>query len=87
MTLPSRWLDAAKAYAARDFLGAAERYREIGSRPDEADARVRAAEMLLAEGRTHDARNELDAALAFWRTVEARGYAKSAEMLFAASRS
>ena len=87
VTLPSRWLDAAKAYAARDFLGAAERYREIGSRPDEADARVRAAEMLLAEGRTHDARNELDAALAFWRTVEARGYAKSAEMLFAASRS
>jgi class 3 adenylate cyclase len=86
VTLPSRWLDAAKAYATRDFLGAAERYSEIGSRPDEAEARLRAAETLHARGRTDEARPQLDAALAFWREVDARGYVETAESLFAARR-
>src|SRR4029450_11056192 len=45
--LPSPWLDAARAYAAGDPARAAKLYAEIGSRPDEATARLAAARQLL----------------------------------------
>jgi len=81
--LPSPWLDAARAFAAGDPARAARVYAEIGSRPDEAAARLAAARRLLptrpAEGRT-----ELERAIAFFREAGATAYLKQAkELLFA----
>jgi predicted ATPase/class 3 adenylate cyclase len=66
----TRWLEAALAYAD-DPRRAAELYARVGSRPDEACARVRAAESLAAAGRRADAEAELERALAFYRRVGA----------------
>lgn len=41
--MQTRWLDAALRVASGDFATAAEGYTEIGSRPDEAEARARSA--------------------------------------------
>jgi class 3 adenylate cyclase/tetratricopeptide (TPR) repeat protein len=67
----SPWLDAARALAAGDPLAAAAIYAAIGSRPDEADARLAAARMLAAKGRPREARAQLAAARAF--LLEATG--------------
>jgi DNA-binding SARP family transcriptional activator/class 3 adenylate cyclase len=75
ITLPSRWLDAAKALVAGDALRAAGIYAQIGSRPDEAYARLEAARQLPA----HTGRPELDAAMAFYREVNAVAYLSEAE--------
>jgi hypothetical protein len=40
------WVEAAQAYASSDFVKAAALLDEIGSLPDEAEARLRAAEQL-----------------------------------------
>jgi tetratricopeptide (TPR) repeat protein len=81
--LPSRWLDAARAFAGGDPARAARIYAEIGSRPDEAAARLAAAHRLLpsrpAEGRT-----ELERAIAFFREAGATASLEQAkELLFA----
>ena len=62
---PSPWLAAARALAAGDPLAAAAIYAAIGSRPDEADARLAAARMLAAKGRPAEAEAQLAAARAF----------------------
>jgi tetratricopeptide (TPR) repeat protein len=62
---PTPWLHAARALAAGDPLAAAGRYRAIGSRPDEADARLAAARLLAAKGRPAEAGAQLAAADAF----------------------
>jgi class 3 adenylate cyclase/tetratricopeptide (TPR) repeat protein len=67
----SPWLDAARALAAGDPLAAAAAYAAIGSRPDEADARLAAARMLAAQGRPAEAEAQLAAARAF--LLEATG--------------
>jgi class 3 adenylate cyclase len=66
---PSPWLAAARALAAGDPLAAADRYAAIGSRPDEADARLAAARLLAARGRPAEAAAQEAAALAFRRTA------------------
>ena len=66
---PSPWLDAARALAAGDPLAAADRYAAIGSRPDEADARLAAARLLARQGRPTDAGAQLAAARAFLATA------------------
>jgi tetratricopeptide (TPR) repeat protein len=81
--LPSRWLDAARAYADGEEGRAARIYAEIGSRPDEAAARLAAARRLLparpAEGRT-----ELERAIAFFREAGATASLEQAkDLLFA----
>jgi hypothetical protein len=81
----TRWLDAARAYAAGAFEEAADIYAEIGSAPDEAYARLRAAEALVAAGRRAAADAQLRQALAFYRSVGAAAYIRDAESLFAAS--
>jgi hypothetical protein len=53
--------------AERDFRGAAETYDEIGVPALAADARLLAAEALVAEGRRAEADAELQRALAFYR--------------------
>lgn len=83
--MPTPWLQAATSIAAGDFVTAADRYAGIGSLPDEAFARLRAAERLLAAGRRVDGNAQLQRALAFYRRVDATAYLRQGEALVAAS--
>jgi class 3 adenylate cyclase/tetratricopeptide (TPR) repeat protein len=70
LAIPSSpWLDAARALAAGDPLAAADGYAAIGSRPDEADARLAAARQLAGQGRLAEAQAEEAAARAFLATT------------------
>jgi hypothetical protein len=81
----TRWLDAAQAYAAGSFEEAADILGDIGSAPEEAFARLRAAEALIQAGRRAEGNAQLQRALAFFRSVGATAYIREAESLFAAS--
>jgi hypothetical protein len=81
----SPWWQAAYAYVDRDFGRAAEIYATIGARFYEAYARLRLADRLVAEGRDADAAGSLQAALSFFRSVDATDYVRQAEQLLAAS--
>ena len=82
---PSRWLDALRALLAGDAAGAADRYAEIGSRADEALARLDAGRRLLDAGKPDQARSQLEVAVAFWREVGADVYLDEAASLLAAA--
>jgi hypothetical protein len=71
---PSLWTDAARAILDGELERAADLFVEIGSLPDEARARLRAG----------DADN-VEKALAFYRSVGATRYIRQAEALLAAS--
>jgi class 3 adenylate cyclase/tetratricopeptide (TPR) repeat protein len=77
------WRKAAAAYASGDFSRAAEVYAGIGARPEEAYARLRAAESLVDDGRRAEADAELQSALSFWRSVGAAAYVREGEALLA----
>jgi tetratricopeptide (TPR) repeat protein len=81
----SLWLQAARAVALRQFQEAADVFGRIGSVPDEAFYRLRAAEQLVAEGRRTEANEQLRSALAFYRGVRATRYIREGEALLAAS--
>jgi class 3 adenylate cyclase/tetratricopeptide (TPR) repeat protein len=81
--VPTKWLDAAMALATGNASGAARLYAEIGSQPDEAYARVRAAEALLSAGRRAEAEDELRQARFFFRRVRADAWLRQAEELLA----
>jgi class 3 adenylate cyclase/tetratricopeptide (TPR) repeat protein len=66
---PSPWLTAARALAAGDPLAAAATYAAIGSRPDEADARLAAARLLGQRGATAEAGEQRAAAHAFYASA------------------
>jgi class 3 adenylate cyclase/tetratricopeptide (TPR) repeat protein len=85
MTMLSPWLDAAIAFVSGDPRGAADVYAAIGARPEEAYARLRAADNLVQEGRRAEADAQLEAALAFWRSVGATAYVREGEALLAES--
>jgi len=85
VSMATRWLDAAQAFARGDFGRAARTYAKIGSRPDEAFARLREAERLLRDGRREQAVGELDRARGFHSEVGADLYLREAEALAAAS--
>ncbi len=80
----SPWTEAARAYLDHDFTGAAEILGRAGAKPDEAEARLRAAEQLAAGGRRAEADEELARALDFYRSVGATRYLREAEALGAA---
>ncbi len=82
---PGRWVDAATAIAKVDLTAAARLFAQIGSRPDEARAHMCAGARLMREGRPSAARPELEAALAFYREVEAVAYMHEAEALLPAA--
>ncbi len=82
--LPTPWVEAVRCYAAGDFVGAAEILARIGSRPEEARARLHAAEQLAAAGRRSAAEQQVRQALAFYRSVGAAFYVRAGEALLAA---
>jgi len=77
------WLEAASCWVRGEFERAADLFGEIGSLPDEALARLRAAEKLVAAGRRPEADEQLARALAFWRSVGATRYIREGEALLA----
>jgi tetratricopeptide (TPR) repeat protein len=77
------WIVAARHAVDGEFEAAAEVYARAGLRPAEAWARLRAAERLVAEARRDEADAQLQKALAFYRSVGARQYAREAEALLA----
>ncbi len=78
----TRWFEAALLYAAGEFEAAADRYAEIGAKPDEAYARLRGAERLLSKS-PGEAEAELARALAFFEAVGAAAYAAEGAALAA----
>jgi class 3 adenylate cyclase/tetratricopeptide (TPR) repeat protein len=82
---PTRWLEAATLWAEAEFERAADLLGEMGSRSDEALARLRAAEKLVGAGRRAEADEALGRALAFFRSVGATRYVREGEALLAAS--
>jgi tetratricopeptide (TPR) repeat protein len=76
-----RWSDAVRAIIAGDFSGAADHLKQIGSKTDEAEARLRAAERLVADGRRAEADEQLQLALGFYRSVGATRFIREGEAL------
>jgi class 3 adenylate cyclase/tetratricopeptide (TPR) repeat protein len=83
--LETKWMEAMRAILEGDLVGAADIYFEIGDEMEEAFARLRAAEWLVAEGRRAEADEQLQKALAFWRSVGATRYVREGEALLAAT--
>jgi len=79
------WARAAGAICSGDFREAADVLGQIGYRPGEAYARLRAARQLVEDGRRAEADEQLQQALAFWREVGAMRYVREGEALLAAS--
>jgi len=79
----TKWTDGARALLQRDFVTAADVFYDIGVLNEEALARLRAAEQLVAEGRRAEADEQLQRSLAFWRSVGATRYIRKGEALFA----
>ena len=77
----SLWRTASLALFRGDLLEAADLYSEGGHLPGDAFMRLWAAQELLAEGRPAEAEEQLDLALAFWRSVDATRYIAEAEAL------
>jgi class 3 adenylate cyclase/tetratricopeptide (TPR) repeat protein len=81
MGRPTPWLEAAEAMVAGDWLAAAAVYERMASWPDEALARLRAAQQLAGDGRRAEARVEADRALGYFRRARATAYVVEAEEL------
>jgi class 3 adenylate cyclase/tetratricopeptide (TPR) repeat protein len=81
----TRWADAARAVVQDRFEEAADLFYDIGQLDDEADARLRAAEKLVRDGRRDEADGQLQKALAFYRSVGATRYVREAQSVLAAS--
>ena len=76
----SRWLEAA---TSATFAGAADGYAAVGSLPDEAFARLRAAQELVHAGSRAEAGLQLERATELFRTAGAVGYLAEADELLA----
>jgi tetratricopeptide (TPR) repeat protein len=81
--LASRWLEAAQSFVGGDPKHAADIYAAIGSRPDEAYARLEAARQLMVAGTPIEANTELAIALAFYREAGADADLAEAKQLLA----
>jgi class 3 adenylate cyclase/tetratricopeptide (TPR) repeat protein len=84
-SIKTPWREAAAAYISGDFERAANHYGAIGALPEEADARLRAAEALVRKGRRAEADEEVKRSLDFWRSVGAKAYVREGEALLAAA--
>jgi len=81
----NRWARAALHVVRGDLTAAAQVLEEVGSAPDLAYARLRAAEVFVAAGRRAEADGELQRGLGFFRSVGATRYIREAETLLAAA--
>jgi class 3 adenylate cyclase/tetratricopeptide (TPR) repeat protein len=81
----TRWFEAARCAVVGEDVRCAEICAEIGTRPDEAYARLRAAKRLTAEGSRAEADAHLQKALSFYRSVGATRYIREGEALLAAA--
>ena len=79
--IKTRWLEAVVSFASADHVAAAEQFREIGSLPDEALARLRAAKSLSEAGRAREAQSQLRRAVAFYRRAGAELHLREAASL------
>jgi hypothetical protein len=77
----SLWVAAAHEYLDGNLERAAEIYARIGSLPDAAYARLRAAEQRAGEGDSTRADAQREEALAFYRSVGAARYVREAQAL------
>jgi class 3 adenylate cyclase len=81
--LPCRWIEAARLWASGDLAGSADCFERIGSAPDEAYARMKEAERLIADGRRAEAEPFLSRALELYRGMGATAFIREAEQLLA----
>jgi tetratricopeptide (TPR) repeat protein len=81
----SPWIDVARMLLDGRHAAAADVFAEIGARPYEAFARLRAAGALAADGDRRSADEQLRRALAFYRSVGATRYVREGEALLAAA--
>jgi class 3 adenylate cyclase len=81
----SLWLKAGREILDGELERAAETFAEIGSVPDEAEARLRAGLRLHAQGRTDEGEAQLERARAFYRSVGALRLLAQAEQPLADS--
>jgi len=81
----TRWSVAFLAVLACEYETAASLFLEIGALNFEADARLRAAEKLVGEGRRPEGNEQLEKALDFYRSVGATRYISEGEALLAAA--
>ena len=79
------FVDAGREVLADDPIRAAQVLEAAGSLTDAAFARLRAAQMLVEEGRRVEADQQLGNALAFYRSVRATRYIREGEALLAAT--
>jgi class 3 adenylate cyclase/tetratricopeptide (TPR) repeat protein len=75
------WVVAAQAVAEGEFAQAADQYAAIGSRADEAYARLRAGEQLAVDGRRIETVEQLKCAAEFFGRAGALAYLNEAEDL------
>jgi class 3 adenylate cyclase/tetratricopeptide (TPR) repeat protein len=78
-------IDAAEAVALGNYLAAADIFSQMGSLPNEAWARQRAAAQLVDAQEQSAASEQLRPALSFWRSVAALRYIREGEALLAAT--
>jgi len=78
---PSPWRDAAAAMVHGEHVEAAELFAAIGVLPEEAQARLLAAEAFTAAGRRDDAEAQLDRCIPFFESVGATAYASRGKKL------
>jgi class 3 adenylate cyclase/tetratricopeptide (TPR) repeat protein len=81
----SPWTRAAAAILDGDLVRAADLIGESAWRVDEAELRLRAAEVLVAAGRGPEGDVQLQKALTFFRSVGATRYIREGERLLAAT--
>ena len=79
------WHEAAHRAIRGDLVGAADVYAQIGSVPDEAHARLRAAEAFVQEGRRAEAHAQLSVALPVFAQLGATAWTARGEALLAES--
>jgi tetratricopeptide (TPR) repeat protein len=79
------WARAGAAYGRGDSSGAADVLGRIGALASEAFCRLAAARALVEQGRRAEADEQLQRALAFYRSVGAKRYVREGEALLAVS--
>ncbi len=82
-TRTGRWRDLIALILAGSLADAADMYEEMGGPSSAALLRFHAAKRLIGEGRTAEARAQLERALAFWRSVDATRFVARAVQLAA----